>query len=440
MDADVIVIGAGVAGLAAAGALARSGLRVRVLEARERLGGRVASVAPRGWNQPVELGAEFVHGANVTLAALLRDARIPAYAVSENVWWRDGAADVLRPIPDFWTRIANVMKRIPEPAGGMSLARFLDEAGTSISDEDRRIVRHYAGGFNAAPLGALSAAAVRDDRAGAEETDHKLKRRYAGVVEELHRRCPPERVDVRLHSEVVTVRWRRGDVAVTTRATDVLADELTMHHARAVIVTLPLGVLKAGDVAFMPPLEDKQELIKHLGWGQAVRLTFRFRPGFWKLVPPHLRGPKGRFAGFLNAPDELFPVWWALSSAPILTAWAGGDSANAVSGLTPARQLRAALVSLASILGATPQAVRTQLSGWRTHDWHGDPYSRGAYSFVSAGQENGPAELARPCADTLFFAGEATATAIGTVHGALESGLRAAEEASSALALATYRQ
>lgn len=235
-------------------------------------------------------------------------------------------------------------------------------------------------------------------------------------------------MNLRLRSEVLRVEWRRGEVTVTTRATDTLTDTLETHTAKAAVVTLPLGVLKEGAVTFSPELPEKQALIARMGWGQAVRLTFRFRPEFWRLVPEHVRGSEGRFKGFLNAPGEAFPVWWALTDAPILTAWAAGDAAAAVAGLSPARQLRAAVGALASILGATPQAVKAQLAGWRTHGWFDDPYSRGAYSFVAAGQESAAVELALPHEATLYFAGEATAEDVGTVHGAMESGLRAAKE------------
>ena len=426
MDADVIVIGAGVAGLAAAGELARNGSTVRVLEARARIGGRVFSTAPRGWGVPVELGAEFVHGGNGPLDTLLREGRIETYPVSEDMWWRrDGR---LQHVPDFWRRITSVTEAIPPGAEGRSFAEFLQGRGRVLPEEDRWLAKHYTASFNAAQVDHLSAAATGENHAGADATDFKLRRRYARVAEELRRRWPAERVELRLRSEVVSVRWHRGDVTVTTRATDTLTDTLETHRARAVVVTLPLGVLKAGDVTFVPALEEKQALIKRLGWGQVVRLTFRFRPDFWKLVPAHVRGNGERFTGYLNAPGEAFPVWWALTPEPILTAWAGGEEADMVVGMSPAWQLRAAVNSLASILETTPQAVRAQLSGWRTHDWHNDPYTLGGYSFPVAGLEDGAAQLAKPHEDTVFFAGEATADDIGTVHGALQSGLRTAEE------------
>lgn len=426
MDVDVIVIGAGVAGLAAASELGRHKLTVLVLEARDRIGGRVWSVAPRGWTQPVELGAEFVHGGNGALRKLLHRGRIGTYPNAEEMWWRQDGE--LRRIPDFWERIAAVAEKISVRKQGGSFDEFLRSTGRLLPAEDRWLAEHYAGSFNAAPVSALSAAVMREDHGGADNTDFKVAGRYDRVVEELRRQLPEDRVTLWLRTEVTEVRWRRGAVSVVTRGSGA-AKVVETHRAQAVVVTLPLGVLKAGSVTFTPGLGHKQSLLERLGWGQVVRITFRFRPGIWKLVPAHVRRRKNRFTGFLNAPGEAFPVWWALTpSAPILTAWAGGEAARDIVGLSLARQVRVALGSLASILGTTSKAVRAQLVGWQTHDWHGDPYARGAYSYAVAGSEDGPRQLAKPLARTLFFAGEATAKDLGTVHGALESGLFAARE------------
>lgn len=184
MDADVIVVGAGVAGLAAAGELARHGLTVRVLEARARIGGRVYSTTPRGWGQPVELGAEFIHSGNETLWTLLKNARTDTYAISDKMWWRrDGE---LRAVPDFWKRIAAVAEAIPADAKGGSMADFLaSDAAAVFSQEDLWLAKHYAGSYNAAPCEALSAATLKEDHGGADTTDSKIKGRYERVPEHL---------------------------------------------------------------------------------------------------------------------------------------------------------------------------------------------------------------------------------------------------------------
>ncbi len=426
MDADVIVIGAGVSGLAAAGELGRRGKDVLILEARNRVGGRLWSVSPPEWKQPVELGAEFIHGGNAALRAILRREHLRTRAVTATFWWREQGE--LRPIPDFWERVARVIDRIPVKNRGWSLQDFLRRRGHLFSEEDRWLVENYAGSFNAAPIGALSAQALRADHAGADDTDFKVVGRYDAVAAHLQARLP-ETVALRLCSPVKTVHWRRGSVIVMVNAADPPRRET--YQARTVVVTLPLGVLQAGTVAFSPDLGRKQAWIEKLGWGHVARITIRFRDGFWSrsVAPAVLRARQGRGFGFVNAPGEAFPTWWALTPPePVLTGWVGGAAAKRIAKRPLEEQLRAAVRSLAHIFETTPAAVAAEIAGWHGHDWSRDPHALGAYSYSVAGCENGPRMFAKPLARTLFFAGEATSDELGTVQGALASGLRAARE------------
>lgn len=425
-EADVIVIGAGVAGLAAAAQLGRSGRRVVLLEARERAGGRVWSHRPRGGRDrpPVELGAEFVHGGNAAVRAVLRAARLRTHPVEASMhWWRDGRA---AEVPDFWAGVGQVTGAVPARFRG-SFGDFLDgPVARRFPDDVRARVGQFAGGFNAAPLDALSAQSMREERGGAEDIDHHVLGRYDGIVDRLRARLPASRVRLLLGQPVMEVRHRRGAVEVTSLPAAGGAPQV--HRARAAIITLPLGVLKARAVTFSPALGRTQAVIDALGWGQVVRITLQLRAGFWRraLLPAELRAGDGAGFGFVNLPGEAFPTWWALAAPePRLTGWAGGEDAEKLAGCTGVQLREAALRSL-SRLGAPIKAWREQLLDVHTHDWRADPYSRGAYSYAVAGFEKGPERLARPVADTLFFAGEATSEALGTVHGALASGLRAA--------------
>lgn len=431
-ESDIIVIGAGAAGLAAAGELGRQGWRVAVLEARARIGGRVMSAAPAGWPRPVELGAEFLHGGSRTTRKLLERARLPARPVDVAMWWHEDG--VLRPVPDFWERIGRVADRIPRLSSGGSFRQFLRKQRGRISEEDARFALHYVGGFNAAPLDKISAPALRAARAGADTEDFKIDGRYDALMRELRRAWPAGRVRLHLRTEVRRIEWRRGAVVVRSAAAGDRAD--VAHRARGAVITLPLGVLQAGRVAFSPPLKRKQAVIARLGWGHAVRLTLRFRPGFWSapFMPAALGARQGKAFGFVNAPGQPVPVWWALSSpAPVLTGWAGGEAAQPLIGRTERAVRAAALASLADIFGVSPARLRRWFAGACFHDWSRDPFALGAYSFPAAGFEDGAERLAEPVGATLFFAGEATAAEGGTVHGAIESGLRAAREAAKAL-------
>ncbi|HET7537126.1 MAG TPA: FAD-dependent oxidoreductase, partial [Candidatus Didemnitutus sp.] len=199
---------------------------------------------------------------------------------------------------------------------------------------------------------------------------------------------------------------------------------------------LPLGVLRAGDVRFEPALQSKATLISKMGWGEVVRVNLLFSPDFWRsgLIPAPLAAGEGAGFGFVNAPGLPVPVWWATAAPnPVLTGWAGGTAARHLAGQSESEIRTAALRSLAFFLGTTEKAIAARLLDFRFHDWSKDPWTRGAYSYAAAGAEEGFRKLAAPVARTLFFAGEATAAEVGTIHGALASGLRAAREVDRAL-------
>ena len=436
MDADIIVIGAGVSGLAAAGALAKQGWKVRLVEARKRIGGRILSAKPGGGGRlaTAELGAEFVHGGNPIIRKALKRAGLQTRSIDAKVWWRDPRNGVLALLPDYWGQIRKVVDRIPSRTPGWSFKQFLHHERASISAADRSLADRYVGSFEAAPTDQISATTLREDRAGTEANDLKLEGRYDRLIHTLGRDLPADRVELLLNHPVTSVKWGKGKVTVRTKTPG--GKRLVDHESRAVLVTLPLGVLQAGRVEFSPRLQEKETLISQLGWGHVVRIVFRFKPGFWSapFMPRALGVRHGRDFGFVNAPGQSVPVWWALMSpAPILTGWAGGDVSKSLRHRSPAIVRNEAIRSLASILGTTERKLRFWVEDWQCHQWSDDPYSLGSYSFPVAGLENGFKELARPVSSTIFFAGEATAEEYGTVHGALDSGLRAAREADRAL-------
>jgi monoamine oxidase len=429
---DVVIVGAGVAGLAAAGELGRRGLTVTLLEARDRLGGRVWTIRPAGWQTPVELGAEFVHAGNDSLWRLMRKHRLGTTSVPPRHWLWHRAE--LEKIDDIAKRIEHVTGRIePKRMHGWSFAEFLQGQGpASLDPVDRNLATGFVEGFQAAPTNRMSASAVAEETLEDDE-QFRIPRGYDRLVEALVTELPKQQVAICLETTVTRIAWRRSDVIVGAGGRH--------FHARAAIVTLPLGVCQAkppkrGAVAFEPPLRARQKLVDRMGVGEVVRLTLRFDARRWKSILPQplARYQRGGF-GFVHSRIAGVPVWWALSSVPVLTGWAGGPAAATLAQRSRSGVLEKALSSLAQVLGVSKRDVRGAVADWETHNWSRDPFSRGAYSFITAGHEQAAEKLREPVQNTLFFAGEATADGeeVGTVHGALASGIRVAKEVTEAL-------
>ena len=414
---NVIVVGAGAAGLAAARELSGAGLRVCLVEARERIGGRVFTVRTPDLSLPIELGAEFVHGEAPATFAIVDAAPLMAYELPDSHYWsRNGRWTRIK---DIWAMIDRVRARIP--AGrDQSFADFLEKE-RKLSARVREIARSFVEGYHASHADRISALAVRDEH---QEPSGKKQFRIAGgydlVLLWLRAGLDPDRVSIRLRTVVTGIEWRRGDVAVRTSG----GDEL---RAQAAIITVPIGVWKAaagqcGAIRFTPALGAKQRAIARLEVGHVVKIVFRFRQRFW--------AERGE-ASFIHSSDPYVPTWWTTAPvrSPLLTAWAGGHAADRLLAEGPDAIVDRALDSLASTFGLNRRRAVALLDAVHMHDWQSDPFSRGAYSYAAVGGSGAHRELARPVSKTLFFAGEATdGEQTGTVAGAISSGRRAARE------------
>ena len=420
---DVIVIGGGIAGLAAARELARNGWRVTLLEARERMGGRILSARAKGLKQSVELGAEFLHGGNADFRALARRAGMQVKNVSREMYqWRDGRLVRVR---GYWKKLAAMMETIPARTR-RSLADFLEAWTEKYTAEEIAGARDHVESFNAAPASRMSAASLSEDHAGADERQYRPADGYTPLVDQLHDELRELGVRIRLRTTVRRVEWAAGRVTIDAMG----KGKRVKIHAQRAIVTLPLGVLKAKTVTFAPPLKGKERIIERLGWGEVVRVALRFSSRFWRrrFVPTATRAKRPGEIAFMSAPGNLPAVWWVPSSEPVLVGWVGGPMTRRLARLTHAQLKATALRSLAKIWSIDVAILRAEMREFWTHDWTADPMTRGAYSYSVAGFENGPSQLAKPIKHTLYFAGEATAEDLGTVHGALESGIVAAEQ------------
>ncbi|MFN2570221.1 MAG: flavin monoamine oxidase family protein [Gemmatimonadales bacterium] len=437
---DVLILGAGAAGLAAARDLSQAGLRVTLIEARARVGGRVLTLHDQRAPVPLELGAEFVHGEAPETLAIARAAGLAVLELPD--FHEVVASGRFKPIGDFWDTINQMNKdlarRVAARGKDFAVSEYLDSARVPASS--RGMLRDFVQGFYAAipeRLSAKSLAAEAEEGGEDDAVEGKQFRIANGndaLMKWLRDGLDPERTEVRLSTIAQSVAWKRGRVRVACCGGD--RSPLTTLRARCVIVALPHAILKAGMVVFDPALPGKHRALAGIETGQIFKIALRFREAFWENAE-FLRERRvqksyaGRGMHFLHAHGVEVPTWWTTLPvrSSILTGWLGGVGAEQLLAEEPQSRLERSLVALSDILAVPRRELEEQLDASASHDWRADPFARGAYSYIGVGGMGAPRALARPVDHTLFFAGEATqGDQIGTVAGALTSGRRAARE------------
>lgn len=419
-DAEpIVVIGAGMAGLAAARRLALAGHTVIVLEARDRIGGRVWTSAQ--WEDaPVDLGASWIHGTEGNpLTALAAEAGAETVET-------DGDSAVYY-FPDG-TRLTGTQEEdlfALQESMDDALAEFSDESDVDASVRDVALaalagtpteldiaLRNFAlGEYELEYAGStadLSAWFYDSDLAHAGP-DVIFPQGYSQLITFL-----ADGLDIRTGQVVTAVDWTDAGAVVTTNG-----QSLAASH---VIVTLPVGVLKSGDVVFTPGLPAAiQSAIDAVGVGVLDKWYLRFDEAFW---------PDTDWICTLSPSDEPgeWNEWVNLERAtgvPVLVGLIAADAALAMEERTDDEIIAEAMARLRTVYGEIPDPVGAQITRWSR-----DPFAQGSYScWVLGTPETVRDDLAASINDRIFFAGEATHPEYpSTVHGAYESGLRAADE------------
>jgi monoamine oxidase len=435
---DVLIVGAGAAGLAAAQALTAAGRRVTMLEARDRIGGRVFTHPASTADAPVELGAEFVHGRPPEIFNLAKSAGLQLHEPQGDFWYSQNGKLSQDEFPSERNPVFDRMQKYHGP--DLSFLRFLDECCSDLPAQEKLWATAYVEGFHAANAELISLRSIIEGEKAEEQIEgdrqFRLAHGYGGLIEALRQAIEPGLCEWLLNHVVNTVRWKPGNVEMEMRSPS--NDAMPLCRAPRALITLPLGILQLpphspGAVSFVPALDRKRECLSQLAMGSAVHLTLLFREAFWR--EPGFGGTPGglKHMLFLFSENPWFPTWWSKlpSTAPVLSAWCAGPRAQQYCGQPAAVLERKAVEALSAILGVAAEQITGQLLATHVHDWQADPYCRGGYSYVMAGgAEQAQRQLAASIAGTLFFAGEATDFHghHATVHGAMASGYRAAAE------------
>jgi monoamine oxidase len=405
---DVVIIGAGIAGLAAARALHDAGLRVRILEARDRIGGRIWT-DDSAVGGPVERGAEFIHGDSVATWEYVRLLGLTAEKVplwdGRRIYW-NGTVSTAQQLESHTeiARLTTLDTQILRYRGpDVSFATWLDAHGFEGITRHLADIR-YAHASATTPERASIYAMQSEFAAQATQggDDYHIRNGYARIVEWFARA-----LSIELSRPVKSIHQDENHVTVHC------ADG-TSYQAQRAIITVPLALLQRSSVSFIPALSAaKVQSIHALDMGAGCKVILRFTQPFWD-----------EKATFMTLPDPA-PVWWTVDpKRSLLVGFFTGPRAEALLAQPDPRAY--CLDALRRVYG---NVVDATCEAYELVDWSTDPWCMGGYSSVPVGSLSARAVLAMP-EGRVHFAGEATALDghPASVHGALVSGQRAAAE------------
>jgi monoamine oxidase len=420
---EVIVVGAGSAGLAAASELKTAGISCCVLEASPRTGGRVFSVASPHSPLAIELGAEFIHGMPPATFALVRQQRMLIMeAGGKRFQFTRGK---ISEFPDFWEWMEKLSSGIAKQGIKQDRSWYeILEQSRYKNHPLRPFALSFLEGFHGADPKLISYNSLKNAEKFGEKIQSDRSFRMPNGYDQLLQPFLQTEPDIRLQHLVRKITWTRGEVSL-----DVSTPKgVKTFEAKRVILAVPLPILKTG-IEFFPALTMKEKPLSHILMGQVTRVNFEFDEPFWQ-------GKKQEQSdladlGFLLSPSREFGTWW--STHPIrscrLVAWAGYESTLNFKDATESEVIGRALNSLSAMTKTPPAQVQKHVLEARCHLWHKDPLIQGAYSFLKVGAANAMKDLVRPVDKTLYFAGEHCHYQgnHASVDGAIETGYQAAK-------------
>jgi monoamine oxidase len=403
----------------AAWELAASGKKTLVLEARDRVGGRIHSIYG---DHLFEAGAEFVHGDLAITNELIQHDHLKLKDVKGSLWQKKEGK--LCQQEDFIEDYSLLEKKFKELKKDISVEQFFEQflAGEKY-EQIRYTLKNYVEGYYAATISEASALALCTELTESSDEQFRISQGYQAIADFLHRDCNEKGCFISLNSKVTQVEWERNHVLVHS------ADGET-YAAEKIIVTVPVGVLKAGAIRFSPALNEKQNAIKHLGFGPVIKIIIQFSNPFWKIKEVTENKDLADLSFLFSS--EKVPTWWTQhpEQSPVITGWIAGPHAEKMKHDSNELILTKAIYSLCDIFRLEAAALHKEVVNAHIFNWAMDPYSLGGYSFQVVNGSTWINDLCEPILQTVYFAGEGLIDGpeIGTVEGALRSGRETARK------------
>jgi len=418
---DVVIVGAGAAGLMAAYELVQTGKRTAVIEAKDYVGGRIHTVHDDKFELPVELGAEFVHGDLELTKLLLKKAEVETYDVKGDIWQNEDKS--LEEQNDFIEDYSVLNKKFKEVKEDISIAEFFEKHLQGKAFEELRFsLKNYVEGYYAADLNKASTFSLRDELANSDDEQYRVEGGYIKLVDYLYEQCKQKRVAFFLSHPVKEIQWKKDEVSLITRDQN--------FKATKILITVPIGVLQSETIRFSPAIPATIDASKKLGFGPVIKTLLQFDEPFWK-NNDFTKGKDLEKLSFIFS-EAIIPTWWTYypKQAAMLTGWSGGPHANAIKDLSDKEILQKALESLSKIFSVEITQLQQKLRGWHVANWVIDRYSCGGYSYEVVNGSTFKQMIKKPIEQTIYFAGEGLydGPEIGTVEAALYIGRETAHQ------------
>ena len=425
---QIIILGAGAAGLMAAKELTAKGGRVTVLEARDYLGGRIHTLYGAPFATHAELGAEWVHGDLPVSLALLQEAGLPYHKTGGKMWQsRDGQLRQEGHQVEHWELFE---EKLEEQKTDTTLDVFLQEYfGEDKYEGVRQSARRYASGFDTADPARASVLALKEEWLGEDENQYRPDTGYQPMINYLADKCREQ--GAKIIASAVAQQILHDEDGVT-----VITDDGVSYSGDKLIITLPIGVLQAaagekGAISFSPALPETKHAIDGMAMGAIIKVLLQFKEAFWEHAEVTEKAGKS-MAGFgFIISDQVIPTYWTQNpeKSALLTGWLGGPEAAVLKDAADDHILALTIQSLGKIFDMQEADIRNLLSGAEVMNWTADPYSRGSYSYATVHTAEARKVLTAPINGAIYFAGEGLydGPEMGTVEAALASGKKIAE-------------
>jgi monoamine oxidase len=423
---DVIVIGAGAAGMMAAKQLSAAGLKVLVLEARDRIGGRIHTITENG--HAYQGGAEFIHGNLEVTLKLLEEAKLKKVKLEGNILrYSNGEWNKEE---EYFENFEAVTEKLRQEKTDISIADFLNKYFADNKYKNlRKSITSYVEGYYSGTIERTSAKSFFEEVMSEDDEQYRPEGGYGLLIQYLADESTKAGALIQLSTPVKEIRCRKGQV-------EVIDNSGHSYIAHKVLVTVPLRLWTAapgeeGAIEYYPALANKTEAAQQMGFGSVVKILIDFNDRFWEDKTKGASNSPDLSHFHMIITDLVIPTWWSQlpHKSTLLTGWISGPPADKIKNNSNDEICGLAIESLSKIFKIPREELKNKINWWKIFNWTVEPYTRGSYSYSTLQTAAARKILIEPVEESLFFAGEALydGPEMGTVEAALTSGKEVAE-------------